>query len=163
MADVGDQISEKNVCLVIKGGKLTGQTLVRAMEMFLKQGKNKKPNAPQKGKQSVKSLVQQGQGVENIDITTDNIKSFEGVARKYGVDFAVKRDNAERPPKWLVFFKSKDAPALTMAFKEFSAREAKRSVVRKPSVLENLRNLAEKVKEQIVDKVRNKSRGGHTL
>jgi len=154
--DVNDQISEKNVCLVIKGGKLTGKTLTMAMKHYLKA--IKKTGAPPKGKQSVKQLVQQGQGLESIDITTDNIKSFESSARKYGIDFSVKRDNTEKPPKYLVFFKSKDAPALTEAFKDFTAKEAKRTAARaKPSVLETLRNFAEKVASQVVDKMKNKS------
>lgn len=52
----------------------------------------------------VKSLVRQGQGVTNIEITDANIGSFEPKARKYGVDFALKKDCTETPPKWLVFF-----------------------------------------------------------
>jgi hypothetical protein len=36
------------------------------------------------------------------------------------VDFALKRDDSETPPKWMVFFKAKDADALTAAFKEYS-------------------------------------------
>ena len=164
MADVGDQISEKNVCLVIRGGKLTTKALTKAMALFLKDVKMAGSNQPAKGKQSVKQLVQQGQGVNNIEITSKNIKSFESVARKHGIDFAVKKDNTAAPPKWLVFFKAKDADALTAAFKEFTAKEAKRSAAKaKPSLIKNLRDFAEKMREQIVDKVKNKSRGGHTL
>lgn len=39
----------------------------------------------------MKQLIGQNQGVSNIEITDSNIKSFERVARKYGVDFALKR------------------------------------------------------------------------
>jgi len=161
MPDVGDQLNEKNVCLIIKGGKLTGKTLAKAMNFCLKQ--MQKPQQPKSGKQSVKQLVKQGQGVNNIEITDKNIKSFESIARKYGVDFAVKRDNSETPPKCLVFFKSKDADALTAAFKDFTAKEAKKSAVKKPSVLATLQKFTELVKNQVVDKVKNKSRGGHEL
>lgn len=61
--------------------------------------------APEKptGKQTVKQLIGQNQGVSNIEITDSNIKSFERVARKYGVDFAVKKDRSVSPPKYLVF------------------------------------------------------------
>ena len=114
-----------------------------------------------KGQQTVKELVRQGQGVSNIEINDKNIKSFESVARKYGVDFALKKDNTETPPKWLVFFKAKDADALTAAFKEFTAKEAK-SKVKKPSLLANLRDFAEKVISQI-GKEKNKNKGGHEL
>lgn len=49
----------------------------------------------------MKQLVRQGAGVQNIEITDKNIKSFEHVARKYGVDFALKKDTASG--KYLVF------------------------------------------------------------
>jgi len=110
------------------------------------------------GKQSVKQLTKQGVGVSNIEISDGNIKSFESVARKYGVDFAVKKDNSETPHKWLVFFKARDADAITSAFKEFSAIQAKR-VTDKPSIIENLRDMLVKVKNQVLDITKNKDRG----
>jgi len=161
---VNDQISEKSVALIIKGGKLTAKMLAKAMVAFLKGGKNlgKKIATPKnmsgKGKQTVKQLTRQGVGVSNIEITDKNIKAFESVARKYGVDFALKKDTTETPPKWLVFFKGRDADALTAAFKEFSAKQLKRTAA-KPSILETMRNLMEKVKNQVIDQTKHKDRG----
>jgi hypothetical protein len=169
MPDVGDQFSEKTVVLVVKGLKLGAQELAKILDKLLKGTDNlvNKITTPQdmtgKGEQTVKQLVRQGQGVSNIEINNKNIKSFESVARKYGVDFALKKDNAETPPKWLVFFKAKDADALTAAFKEFSVKEAKRSKAKKPSVVKDLAEKAAKVKIPVVDKVKNKSKGGHEL
>ena len=111
-----------------------------------------------KGKQTVKQLTRQGAGVSNIEITDKNIKSFESVARKYGVDFAVKKDVSEDPPKWLVFFKGRDADALTAAFKEFSAKQLAKTA-EKPSIIASMRDLLEKVKSQVIDKTKNKDRG----
>ena len=48
-----------------------------------------------------------------------SIKSFERVAKKYNVQFAVKKDKTEKPPKHIVLFKGKDADVITQAFKEF--------------------------------------------
>ena len=168
MADVGDQFSEKTVALSVKAAKMDAKLLAKAITALLKGSHKlaKKMTTPKdmtgKGQQTVKQLVHQGQGVSNIEINDKNIKSFESVARKYGIDFALKKDNNETPPKWLVFFKAKDADALTAAFKEFTAKESKRSVA-KPSILKSLGSLAEKVKNQVIDKVKNKSRGGHEL
>lgn len=158
-------MNEKNVALVIKGGKLTAKILAKAIKLFLAESQKlgKKISTPKnyqgKGKQTVKQLTRQGAGVSNIEITDKNIKSFETVARKYGVDFALKKDISEAPPRWLVFFKSKDADALTAAFKEFSAKQMKRTAPEKPSVLENLKNLMEKVKNQVLDTNKHKDRG----
>ena len=49
------------------------------------------------------------------------------------------------PPKYLVFFKARDADALTAAFNEYSAKIMNRS--RKPSVLKQLRSIAAKIAE----------------
>jgi len=111
-----------------------------------------------KGKQTVKQLVGQGAGVSSIEISDKNIKAFENIARKYGVDFAVVKDKAETPPKWLVFFKGRDTDAVTSAFKEFSAKHISKTA-EKPSLLENLRDIMEKVKNQVLEIAKDKNRG----
>ena len=40
------------------------------------------------GKQTVKQIIGQNQGISNIEITDPSIKEFEKIARKYGVDYA---------------------------------------------------------------------------
>lgn len=67
--------------------------------------------------------MNQRQGLTNIEITNWNIKSFERVANKYKIDFALKKDKSVDPPRYLVFFKAKDMDVMTAAFKEFSAKE----------------------------------------
>lgn len=164
MSDINDQMSERAIVLCIKAIRLDAKLLAKAFKAILDQGNKiiKGMSTPEsmsgQGKQTVKELTRQGQGVSNIEITSKNIKSFESIARKYGVDFALMKDNAESPPKWLVFFKARDADVLTAAFKEFSAREAKRSKG-KPSLLASLEQFAKLVKDQVVDKVKNKSHG----
>ncbi len=155
-----DHINEKNVVLIIKGVKLTAKILAKAMKAFLKRVKNpgKDKNLNGQGKQTVKQLTKQGVGVSNIEISDKNIKAFESVARKYGVDFAVTKDTSENPPKWLVFFKGRDADAVTAAFKEFSARQL-RKTAEKPSILKTLTGLLEKVKDQVLDTNKHKDRG----
>lgn len=150
-----DEVREKSVAFVIRvgktGGKLTASMLKYAIEQYLKQQRN--PRAPH-GKQSVKSLVRQGAGVQNIEITDKNIRSFQSVARKYGVDYALKKDTSSQPPRYLVFFKARDTDALTAAFREFSGKQLKRN--KKPSILVQLK----KFQEQIVnhDRARNRAK-----
>ena len=109
------------------------------------------------GKQTVKQLVGQNQGVSNIEITDPSIKEFERIARKYGVDYAVKKDRSCDPPKYLVFFKGRDADALTAAFTEYSANKVKKAEkVERPSVLEKLNQLKELVKNAVVDRTKRK-------
>ena len=70
----------------------------------------------------MRQLTKRGEKVTNIEITDKNIKAFEHTAKKYGIDFALKKDTTETPPRYLVFFKGKDIDVLTAAFKEFSAK-----------------------------------------
>ena len=152
-----DEVREKSVVFVIRvgktGGKLTASMLKYAIEQYLKQQRN--PRTPH-GKQSVKSLVRQGAGVQNIEITDKNIRSFQSFARKYGVDYALKKDTSSQPPRYLVFFKARDTDALTAAFREFSGKQLKRS--KKPSILVQLK----KFQEQMVnhDRARNRAKNG---
>ena len=154
-----DEINEKTVAISIKATNLTAQTLQKALKLLLAQmkkqhDKNKIPH----GKQTLKQLARQDAGLSNIEITEGNIKDFESTAKKYGVDFALKKDSSENPPRYLVFFKSRDADALTEAFREFSAKKLQRD--KKPSIRKLLSKLKEAAQSRNAqrDKVKNKDK-----
>ena len=159
-----EEVENRAVTLVINATKLTGRVLKSAILKYMTARKEKKLSkaraAPVKtmGKQTVKQLLSQNQGVSNIEITDNNIKSFERVARKYGVDFAVKKDRSVSPPKYLVFFKGRDADALTAAFREYTAKEVSRASKEKPSVLEQLHSIKAKLLTLTQDKSRQKDK-----
>ena len=141
-----DEINEKTVALYIKTGKLTAEVLQKAIKKLLSQAKKELDRqAIPHGKQTLKQLMKQNTGVSNIEITKDNIKAFESTAKKYGIDFAMKKDATETPPRYLVFFKGRDADALTAAFKEFSAKKLTQD--KKPSIRKALAAFREKAKE----------------
>lgn len=137
-----EQINDKTVAISIKAAKISGRLLAQAMQAFLK--KAREPTF-KTGKQSLKSLSKHGASLSNIEITDNNIGDFKRIARKYNIDFALKRDNAESPPKWLVFFKAKDMDALTAAFKEYS--KIKLKVKEKPNFLDKIAFFKQKAKE----------------
>lgn len=66
-----DEVNEKTIALYIKTGKLTAQTLQKAMKAILSKGKKQLSKPPQ-GKQSLKQLMKQNAGVSNIEITEGN-------------------------------------------------------------------------------------------
>jgi hypothetical protein len=76
------------------------------------------------------------------------------VARKYGVDYALKKDKSGEIPKYLVFFKARDGDALTAAFKEYTAKTERKK--ERPSVLQTLRRLKEQAATIDTPKVRKK-------
>ena len=53
-----DEVNEKTIALYIKTGKLTAQTLQKAMKAILSKGKKQLSKPPQ-GKQSLKQLMKQ--------------------------------------------------------------------------------------------------------
>ena len=57
-----------------------------------------------------------------------NIKSFERYARKYGINYALKKDKSKDPPMYLVFFKGRDQDALNAAFREFSQKQIQKRI-----------------------------------
>ena len=153
-----DEINEKVVALSIKGGKLTAATLQKAVKAMLAQMKKQHEKQPQ-GKQTLKQLAKQNAGLSNIEITEGNIKAFEHTAKKYGIDFALKKDATEQPPRYLVFFKGRDADALTAAFREFSAKKLTQD--KKPSIRKLLSDFRQKAAALNVqrEQVKNKDRG----
>lgn len=153
-----EEINEKVVALSVKGAKLTAEMLQKAIKAMLAQAKKQQEKQPH-GKQTLKQLAKQNAGLSNIEITEGNIKAFEQTAKKYGIDFALKKDSTEIPPRYLVFFKGRDADALTAAFKEFSAKKLTQE--QKPSIRKLIVSLKEKAAALNAqrDKVKNKDRG----
>ena len=84
-----EQVNEKTVALSIKTAKLTASVLQAALKKFLQAQKNKQPKQYQ-GKQTLKQLIKQNTGVSNIEIADENIKAFEPIARKHGLDYSLK-------------------------------------------------------------------------
>lgn len=150
-----EQNSEKTVALAVKTGKMSAKVLKDCMKAFLASQKNNSPKV-YKGKQSVKQLTASGAQLTNIEVTDQNIKDFDKTARKYGIDYALKKDITQEPPKYFVFFKAKDMDVLTMAFKEFSANQMKKE--EKPSIKAQLKNLVEQVKAKVQERTRQKSK-----
>ena len=153
-----EEVTQKTIALYVKVGKgaarLTEQALQKAIQKFLEQ-----KSKPAHGKQTMRQLMKQNAGVSNIEITEGNIKAFESTAKKYGIDFALKKDATESPPRYLVFFKGRDADALTAAFKEFSAKKLTQE--QKPSIRKALAAFKDKAKQLNAarDKVKKMDRG----
>ena len=153
-----EEVTQKTIALVIKTAKLDANVLKAAMRMYLNHRRQKAQKTH--GKTSVKKLVGEGVGVSSIEVTDGNIKSFERVARKYNVDFAVKKDKTTAPPKYVVFFKGRDADAVAQAFKEFVYGNEKRKS--RTSVREKLKRFRDAVsqnKNRERSREKNKDRG----
>lgn len=97
-----EEIEKKTIALAISGSKITGRTLAKAISVYLNHRKGKLPDLKH-GRQTIKDLMKHNTALSNIEITDKNIRSFESTAKKYGIDFALKKDNSEKPPDSLSF------------------------------------------------------------
>ena len=160
-----EEVENRTLTLVVSGTKFTGRLFKAAISKYMAHRREKKlekqrgrdsPVTP-KGKQTVKQLIGQNQGVSNIEINDPSIKDFERIARKYGVDYAVKKDRSASPPKYLIFFKARDADALTAAFTEYTDKKVKKAEkTERPAVLAKLAQFKELLKNTVVDRSRRK-------
>lgn len=157
-----DEVNEKVVSLAIKTSKLTAEVLQKAMKALLKKGKGQLTKAPH-GKITMRQLMKPGEKVANIEITDKNIKAFDPIAKKNGLDYNVKLIEDGKPPTYLVSFRGKDIDVMTEAFRKFSAKKLTRE--QKPSIRKALAAFKEAAKQQSVNrqKVKNKDRGGIEL
>ena len=150
-----DEVNEKTVSLCIRCGKVTANLLKAAMKKALvkmeqekqklqgqKQPKQDKEDKTYKGRQSMDKLMKQNVQLSNIEITDGNIKSFERVAKKYSIDFSLKKDVNADPPRYYVFFKARDADVMTAAFKEYTGQSLNKD--KKPSVRKKLQQAISK-------------------
>ena len=155
-----DEVNTKVVAIAIKGGKISAEVLEKALKKFVEEIEKAQKTASQpktyRGKQSIKHLVEQNAAISNIEVTDGNIKSFQHTANKYGIDYALKKDTSEVPPRYIVFFKGRDVDVMTQAFKEFSARTGKQKD--KPSLRRKLSHEQEKSKAKHKEKVKVKTK-----
>ena len=151
-----EEVEHKSVNLAVRSSKVTAQVLYKGLKAFIEHQKRKAAmkaadkDEPIKGEQSVKELVGQGQGVSSMPIGDDGIKDFKKICNKYGVDFAVVKDKTVEPPQFTVFFKAKDADAITQVLKEYSAKQMKKkqkAETKKPSILDKLKKFKDIVEK----------------
>ena len=151
-----EDIENRTVSMAVSGSKLTGRMLKDAISKLLAHRQNPKvaKDVTPHGKQTVRQLAAQNQGMTSIEIKDKSIKDFERIARKYGVDFAVKQVKGD-DPKFLIFFKGRDADALTAAFTEYTDKRMRQND--RPSVIKTIRSIQTMLASRQTDPAKNKN------
>ena len=150
-----EEVTQKTIAFSIKSAKLTIQVLQAAARKFL-ETQNKGKTKLHHGQQSLKQLKKHGAALSNIEITESNIGAFKPCAKKYGVDFALRKDKTTQPPHYVVIFKSKDADNLEQAFREFTAKTLSKE--QRPSIRKVLSAMKQKTAEQTKQRAKEKIR-----
>lgn len=159
-----DEVNEKVVGLCIKATHMSSDVLKAAMRKYLyehrqskqmRRMKRKEQSVPN-GKQSLKDMLKQGAELSNIPVTEKNIKDFDRVARKYGIDYSLKRDKSKTPPEYLVFFKARDAEVMTAAFKEYAGIALRKK--NKPSLVQKLQTYRQRAAQKHRERTRQRQK-----
>lgn len=166
-----EEVDNKTIALCVRTSKITADLLRAAMREYLADAQRRKQtkqvskeqenNVNSRGKQNLKKLMNQGYELKNIEITDNNIKSFDRVARKYGIDYSLKKDVSRDPPRYLVFFKARDVDVMTAAFKEYAGvglQKSKKVSIRKKLLLAKERVAHQREREKTKQKDRGQSR-----
>ena len=138
-----EELENRTVTLMVSSGKFTGRTLKSAILHFLNYSRNKTrehKNVVHHGKQSVKQLIGQNEGVMNEPLGDDaDLRNFNRIAWKYNVDYAVKKvGRGDGENKFLIFFKARDKDAINAAFVESANYWREHGKEHKQSVLGEL-------------------------
>lgn len=95
------------------------------------------------GRQSVKKLMGHGENVNSIEV--ESPKLFDRMARRFNVDYAFYQTG---PDKYLLFFKSGQADAVTACFSEYSKRLLKRSKSSRVPIREQLKRAEDQLAKE---------------
>lgn len=148
-----EEVDQKTIALAVKTGKLTAQVLQAAIRKYLA-ARQKGTGKAHHGQQSLRQLKKDGSALSNIEITDANIGLFRPCAKKYGVDFTLRKDATTQPPHYIVIFKAKDADNMEQAFKEFTAKKLQRE--ERPSIRKDIAASKEKAAARNADRAKEK-------
>ena len=126
----------------MKASKLTARSLAYALRAVgRKIAKEYRASKTPHGKQSVKKLMAHGVATNSIELSGDT-KIFDRVARKWNVDYAFYKAG---PDKYLLFFKSGQADAITACFSEYSKKVLNKSKSRRTPIRDQLKQGADQL------------------
>ena len=96
------------------------------------------------GKQSVRKLMAHSASVSSIELSGDT-KLFDRVAQKWNVDYAFYKTG---PDKYLLFFKSGQADAMTACFSEYSRKVLNKTKSRRIPIRDQLKRASEQLSRE---------------
>lgn len=155
--DEKNRITEETKKEKTKAAQAKKEAKKEAGKAAKKAAREAKKNEPRPGRKTLNSMMKEGGQLTKIEITGNNIQSFEKVARKYSIDYSLMKDGSANPPKYLVFFRAKDVDVMTTAFREYTGGLLNQP--RKASIRKRLqRAISRTAKHRELEKTRQKTR-----
>ena len=139
-----EEVNRESLQLGAKIGRLTAEEIKKALDKLLAELTELKKNGQQlptvvHGKQTLKELSAQNTGLSSMELQDPNLRQLTREMKKAGIDFSpVKTGKGE----YLLFFKGRDADAMTHAFNQYTKKLVKQA--EKPSIRKVLSDFKEK-------------------
>lgn len=139
-----EEVSRRTVALTVNASKLTARVLAQALQTAARKiRQERQAHKTPYGKQTVRQLMGHGEATSSIPVDAPAL--FDRAARRWNVDYAFYQTE---PGKYLLFFKSKQADAITACMSDYSRRVLKQSRSRRAPVLERLKRAQERARRQ---------------
>ncbi len=133
---IAEDVSRRTISISVQSSKLTARSLAYVLRAVgHKIAKEYRASQTPHGRQSVRKLMAHGVATNSIELSGDP-KVFDRVARKWNVDYAFYKTG---PDKYLLFFKSGQADAITACFSEYSKKVLSKSKSQRIPIREQLR------------------------
>jgi hypothetical protein len=140
MSDDFQKGTQKTIDITVQAMKITKDVLQDVLSEFMNGSVEKK------GKITLRQLERKSQSkLESIEVTDNNIRDFLNTAKKYNVDFALKRDKSTSPPTYHVIFQTDKSDNFNRAFTEYAAKKS--SQIERQQAPFNRQKLIERAKE----------------
>ena len=156
-----EDIENRSLTLMIYSSKQSARTLATAVTKFLRYTRNKVKehhDVKPQGKQTIKELIAQNQGVEKTELADkEEVKTFDRIAKQYGVDYAIKKGiSPEGKQRYILFFKARDRSAIDQAMSAYAADYMKKHKREHPPIETVLDPLREMMPGRKKERVREK-------
>lgn len=146
---------QKIISFSYQGAKMTSEVLKELIGSYL--SGDKKSQQVRYG-----DLAKKGK-LDSIEITENNIGDFVDTAKKYDIDYALKRDSSTVPPTYHVFFSVGNAENFKKAFAEYAQGVSVKlnkqpndksvsDVFSREQISKNAKTISEKAAEQSKEK-----------
>lgn len=111
--------ARKTISFSVQAVQVTSDLLKGVLSEFLGN------NTVKTGKIKYGKLAKQGK-LDSIEVTENNIKDFMSTAKKYDIDYALKRDSSTEPPTYHIFFTANNSETFKKAFQEYATGISKK-------------------------------------
>lgn len=150
------QDAEKAISFSVQAVKVTSELLKEMCRAFLN-------SPPKHGKVRYGDIAKTGK-LESIEVTENNIGDFLRTARKYDIDYALKRDSSTSPPTYHIFFSTGHSENFRKAFAEYAGsmqsqlqKNTVSEVYNREQIKQNAKVISQKSSERTAEKHLSKS------